>query len=76
MRYKLALDGTIYRGMQRIPAACDFVERLLPARIPFLFLTNKQPNAPVHVVANLAKNHDIHVTPAQITTPSLATAAY
>ncbi len=46
------------------------------ARIPFLFLTNNTTKSPEDVVDNLAKNHDIHVTPDQIYTPSLATAAY
>ncbi|MDN6432825.1 MAG: TIGR01457 family HAD-type hydrolase, partial [Lacticaseibacillus paracasei] len=38
--YMIDLDGTIYRGKERIPAAKDFVERLQAAQIPFLFLTN------------------------------------
>ena len=74
--YMIDLDGTIYRGKERIPAAKDFVERLQAAQIPFLFLTNNTTKSPEDVVKNLAENHDIHVQPAQVYTPALATAAY
>ena len=69
------LDGTIYRGKERIPAAKDFVERLQAAQIPFLFLTNNTTKSPEDVVKNLAENHDIHVQPAQVYTPALALAS-
>ncbi len=74
--YMIDLDGTIYRGKERIPAAKDFFERLQAAQIPFLFLTNNTTKSPEDVVKNLAENHDIHVQPAQVYTPALATAAY
>ncbi|MCU6430280.1 TIGR01457 family HAD-type hydrolase [Lacticaseibacillus paracasei] len=74
--YMIDLDGTIYRGKERIPAAKDFVERLQAAQIPFLFLTNNTTKSPEDVVKNLAENHDIHVQPTQVYTPALATAAY
>ncbi|WP_127849827.1 TIGR01457 family HAD-type hydrolase [Lacticaseibacillus hulanensis] len=70
------LDGTIYRGNERIPEAKDFVERLQAANIPFLFLTNNTTRTPQMVVDFLADKHDIHVTPDQVYTPSLATANY
>ena len=74
--YFIDLDGTTYRGKERIPAAKTFVERLQAQHIPFLFLTNNTTKTPAAVVQNLADNHDIHVTPEMIYTPSLATAAY
>ncbi|ERL66319.1 TIGR01457 family HAD-type hydrolase [Schleiferilactobacillus shenzhenensis] len=74
--YFIDLDGTTYRGKERIPAAKTFIERLQAAGIPFLFLTNNTTKTPAAVVENLAKNHDIHVAPETIYTPSLATAAY
>ncbi|MHA3066639.1 TIGR01457 family HAD-type hydrolase [Lacticaseibacillus saniviri] len=74
--YLIDLDGTMYRGKERIPEAKAFIERLQAAHIPFLFLTNNTTKSPEDVVANLATNHDIHATPEQVYTPSLATAAY
>ncbi|MCH4171801.1 MAG: TIGR01457 family HAD-type hydrolase [Lactobacillus sp.] len=74
--YFIDLDGTIYKGSQRIPAAKRFVERLQAKHLPFLFLTNNTTKTPEAVVHNLAVNHDIHVTPDEIYTPALATASY
>lgn len=70
------LDGTIYKGSEKIPAAKRFVERLQAKHKPFLFLTNNTTKTPEAVVQNLADNHDIHVSPDTIYTPSLATASY
>jgi len=74
--YFIDLDGTIYRGKERIPAAKTFVEALQAKQIPFLFLTNNTTKSPADVVKNLSENHDIHVTPEQVYTPSLATVSY
>lgn len=74
--YLIDLDGTIYRGSDRIPAAKRFVERLQAKHIPFLFLTNNTTKTPAAVAENLSKNHDIHVQADQIYTPSLATVSY
>ena len=74
--YFIDLDGTIYRGRERIPEAKAFVEALQAKHIPFLFLTNNTTKSPAAVVDNLATNHDIFVTADQVYTPSLATAAY
>lgn len=74
--YLIDLDGTIYRGREKIPAARRFVQRLQEKQIPFLFLTNNTTKTPEAVVENLANNHDIHVRPDQIYTPSLATVSY
>lgn len=74
--YMIDLDGTMYRGKERIPEAKAFVERLQRANIPFMFLTNNTTQSPATVVANLANNHDVHAEPSQVFTPSLATAAW
>lgn len=74
--YMIDLDGTIYRGNERIPEAKRFVERLQAAKIPFLFLTNNTTRTPEMVVDFLASKHDIFVKPEQVYTPSLATASY
>ena len=60
--YMIDLDGTIYRGKEKIPAAKRFIENLQAKNIPFLFVTNNSTQAPEKVVANLAKNFDIQVT--------------
>lgn len=74
--YMIDLDGTIYRGKEKIPAAKRLVERLQAAQLPFLFVTNNSTQTPDKVVANLANNFDIHVTTANVFTSALATADY
>lgn len=70
------LDGTIYRGKEKIPAAKRFIERLQEHDIPFLFVTNNSTQAPIKVVENLANNFDIHVKEENVYTSALATADY
>ena len=38
--YFIDLDGTMYKGKERIPTAEAFIKRLQEANIPFLFVTN------------------------------------
>ncbi|UQS83874.1 TIGR01457 family HAD-type hydrolase [Bombilactobacillus thymidiniphilus] len=74
--YLIDLDGTIYLGKDKIPAASSFITQLQTQKIPFAFLTNNSTKTPQQVVANLAMNHDIKVEPQQIITPSDATAEF
>lgn len=74
--YMIDLDGTIYRGKERIPAAKRFVERLQKFEIPFLFVTNNSTRTPEQIVENLSKNYDIHVGKENVYTSALATADY
>ena len=74
--YLIDLDGTIYAGSKRYPKAKAFVERLQAAHVPFKFVTNNTTKLPVDVVANLADNHDIHVTTDNVYTAGLATADF
>lgn len=74
--YFIDLDGTIYAGKKRMPAAKRFIERLQAAQIPFLFVTNNTTKLPRDVVKNLADNHDIFVTEDNVYTAGLATADY
>lgn len=74
--YFIDLDGTIYAGKRRIPAAKRFIERLQQHHNQFMFVTNNTTKLPEDVVANLADNHDIHVTEANVYTAGLATADY
>ena len=59
--YLIDLDGTMYKGKIKIPAAKRFIERLQEKDIPFLFLTNNSTQTPEAVVENLGMNFDIHV---------------
>ncbi|GLB46712.1 haloacid dehalogenase [Philodulcilactobacillus myokoensis] len=74
--YFIDLDGTIYAGKHRIPAAKRFIDRLKHNHIPFLFVTNNTTKMPSDVVSNLSKNHDIHVKDSNVYTAGLATADY
>ena len=74
--YMIDLDGTMYRGKEKIPAAKRFVERLQEKQIPFLFVTNNTTKTPEDVAKNLTENHDIKVKPENVYTAALATADY
>ncbi|WP_143463258.1 TIGR01457 family HAD-type hydrolase [Levilactobacillus enshiensis] len=74
--YLIDLDGTVYAGSKRYPAAKRFVERLQAAGTAFKFVTNNTTKLPIDVVANLADNHDIHVTTDNVYTAGLATADF
>lgn len=74
--YFIDLDGTIYAGKKRIPAAKRFIESLQQQSIPFLFVTNNSTKLPKDVVIDLADNHDIHVSEDNVYTSGMATADY
>ena len=74
--YFIDLDGTVYKGKHRIPAAKRFIDRLQTRQIPFLFVTNNTTKMPADVVKNLSVNHDIHVKKSNVYTAGLATADY
>lgn len=74
--YMIDLDGTMYRGKEKIPAAKRFVERLQEKQIPFLFVTNNTTKTPEDVAKNLTENHDIKVKPENVYSAALATADY
>ncbi|ANZ62267.1 HAD family hydrolase [Secundilactobacillus paracollinoides] len=74
--YFIDLDGTIYAGKRRIPAAKRFIERLQNTNTNFMFVTNNTTKLPADVVRNLGDNHDIHVTEDNVYTAGLASADY
>ena len=74
--YMIDLDGTIYRGKEKIPAAKRFIERLQEHDTTFICVTNNSTQAPIKVVENLANNFDIHVKEENVYTSALATADY
>lgn len=74
--YFIDLDGTVYRGKERIPAAARFIKRLQEHQREILFVTNNSTRSPKEVAANLRTNHDINVTAANVYTSAMATADY
>ncbi|MDO4680176.1 MAG: HAD-IIA family hydrolase [Aerococcus sp.] len=67
------LDGTIYRGSERIPGAADFIRALQERDIPFLFVTNNATRSPDVVAEALRSEHAIDVPAEQIYTSVDAT---
>jgi len=74
--YFIDLDGTLYRGKEKIPAAARFIARLQAAGIPFLVLTNNTTQTPETVARNLTANYDMKIAPENVYTAGLATADY
>ncbi|MFT4412948.1 TIGR01457 family HAD-type hydrolase [Fredinandcohnia humi] len=73
--YLIDLDGTMYRGTERIQEACDFVNALHQKQIPYLFVTNNSSRTPEQVAAKL-RDFDIPATEEQVFTTSQATANF
>ncbi|HZG72513.1 MAG TPA: TIGR01457 family HAD-type hydrolase [Chondromyces sp.] len=73
--YLIDLDGTMYRGTEKIEEAGDFIARLNREGIPYLFVTNNSSRRPEQVAEKLVK-FDIPATPEQVFTTSMATANF
>jgi len=73
--YLIDLDGTMYRGNEKIEAAAEFIDDLNAQQIPYLFLTNNSTSTQIEVAEKL-KRMDIKATADQVFTSSLATAKY
>jgi 4-nitrophenyl phosphatase len=73
--YLIDLDGTMYKGTERIEAASDFVKRLSKENIPFLFVTNNSSRTPAQVAEKL-RDFDIPAEENLVFTSSQATANY
>ncbi len=73
--YLIDLDGTMYRGKEKIPAAVSFVQRLNHLGIPYLFVTNNSSRTPEQVAEKL-RSFNIPATIDQVFTTSMATANY
>ncbi|MGY0693250.1 TIGR01457 family HAD-type hydrolase [Virgibacillus sp. FSP13] len=73
--YLIDLDGTMYRGNERIEAAAEFIEALYQKEIPHLFLTNNSAKTQIQVAEKL-QNMGIKAVPERIFTSSMATARY
>jgi 4-nitrophenyl phosphatase len=73
--YLIDLDGTMYKGTERIDAAADFVKKLAAKSIPYLFVTNNSSRTPEQVAEKL-RDFDIPAEKEQVFTTSQATANY
>jgi 4-nitrophenyl phosphatase len=73
--YLIDLDGTMYKGTERIEAASDFVKRLRQKNIPYLFVTNNSSRTPAQVAEKL-RSFDIPAEEDLVFTTSMATANY
>ena len=79
MKYKgylIDLDGTIYKGKDRIPAGEVFVHELQKRDIPYLFVTNNTTRTPESVQEMLAQNFNIDTPLSTVYTATLATIDY
>lgn len=71
--YLIDLDGTIYKGKNRIPAGERFVQELQKRQIPYLFVTNNTTRRPEAVQQMLAEEFNVQTPLKTIYTASLAT---
>lgn len=74
--YLIDLDGTIYKGKERIPAGEAFVHELQRRNIPYLFVTNNTTRTPETVQTMLAERFNIETPIQTIYTATLATIDY
>jgi 4-nitrophenyl phosphatase len=73
--YLIDLDGTMYKGTERIEEAADFVKKLQKKKIPYLFVTNNSSRTPAQVAEKL-RAFDIPAQEELVFTTSQATANY
>lgn len=74
--YLIDLDGTIYKGRERIPAGERFIQRLQEQEIPYLLVTNNTTRTPQMVQHMLAKQFNIQTPLETIYTATMATVDY
>ncbi|MFD1020501.1 TIGR01457 family HAD-type hydrolase [Thalassobacillus hwangdonensis] len=73
--YLIDLDGTMYRGAERIEEAEHFVKRLREKGVPHLFVTNNSSKRPEQVAEKL-QSMEIPADTEQVYTTSMATAQF
>ncbi|MCJ7840320.1 TIGR01457 family HAD-type hydrolase [Lederbergia sp. NSJ-179] len=73
--YLIDLDGTMYRGLEKIEEALIFVEKLKNKGIPYLFVTNNSSKRPEQFAKSL-QDFGLETRADQIFTTSMATANY
>ncbi|HWO77172.1 MAG TPA: TIGR01457 family HAD-type hydrolase [Bacillus sp. (in: firmicutes)] len=73
--YLIDLDGTMYRGTEKIEEASAFINLLATHNIPYLFVTNNSTKTQDEV-AHVLKGFDILAEPSQVFTSSMAAARF
>lgn len=74
--YLIDLDGTIYKGRERIPAGERFIQRLQEQEIPYLLVTNNTTRTSQMVQDMLAQQFNIQTPLETIYTATMATVDY
>ncbi|WP_203264632.1 TIGR01457 family HAD-type hydrolase [Streptococcus uberis] len=74
--YLIDLDGTIYKGRERIPAGERFIQRLQEQEIPYLLVTNNTTRTAQMVQDMLAQQFNIQTPLETIYTATMATVDY
>ncbi|WP_186575842.1 TIGR01457 family HAD-type hydrolase [Aquibacillus kalidii] len=73
--FLIDLDGTVYRGTEKIEEAITFVKELERRKLPYLFLTNNSTIHPSKVSEKLTKM-GVPSTTEHVFTTSMATASF
>ncbi|WP_100405316.1 TIGR01457 family HAD-type hydrolase [Bacillus solitudinis] len=73
--FLIDLDGTVYRGTEKIDEAVQFVKELERLKLPYLFVTNNSTKRPEDV-AKVLQGMDVPATADHIFTTSMATATF
>lgn len=74
--YLIDLDGTIYRGKERIPAGEQFIADLQERGIPYVLVTNNTTRTPEMIQDMLASQFNVRTPLETIYTATLATVDY
>lgn len=74
--YLIDLDGTVYRGKERIPSAEIFVKKLQERGIPHLFVTNNATKTPQEVAHFLTNHCQLEVHADEVYTSGMAAVDY
>lgn len=73
--FLIDLDGTIYRGTEKIEEAISFVKELERRNLPYLFVTNNSTKRPEQVAETLVAM-EVPATAEHVFTTSMATANF
>ena len=74
--YLIDLDGTVYKGKERIPAGERFVSRLQERNLPYILVTNNTTRTPEMVQKMLAEQFHVKTPLHTIYTATMATIDY
>ena len=73
--FLIDLDGTMYRGIEVIKEAVDFIHQLNELQLPYLFVTNNSSRTPEQVAKKL-RAFGVKAEAENVFTSALATANY